>query len=92
MTSKQKARKFAEKFCSTAGESYEDVMDGYDSETGGDDLMGVVINASDVASLESDVESLLDEYQMFYKSIKTICEFLALLFIFAAAMILPELF
>ena len=87
MTSKQKARKFAEKFCSTAGESYEDVMDGYDSETGGDDLMGVVINASDVASLESDVESLLDEYR-----VKTICEFLAVLFIFAAAMILPELF
>jgi len=29
---------------------------------------------------------------MVYKSMKTICEFLAVLFIFAAAMILPELF
>jgi len=29
---------------------------------------------------------------MFYRSIKTICEFLAVLFIFAVAMILPELF
>ena len=29
---------------------------------------------------------------MFYKSMKTICEFLAVLFIFAVAMILPELF
>jgi len=28
----------------------------------------------------------------FYKSMKTICEFLAVLFIFAVAMILPELF
>ena len=69
MTNEQKARKFAENFCRAAGESYGDVMDGYDPETGGDDLMEVwrrkrlVINACDVDSLEGDVESLLDEYQ-----------------------------
>ena len=63
MTNEQKARKFAEDFCSAAGESYGDVMDGYDPDTGGDDLLGVVINASDVVSLESDVKSLLDQYQ-----------------------------
>lgn len=28
----------------------------------------------------------------FYKSMRTICEFLVVLFIFAVAMILPELF
>ena len=63
MTNKQKARKFAENFCSAAGKSYDDVMDGYDPETGGDDLMGVMINACDVDSLEGDVENLLDKYQ-----------------------------
>tara|TARA_R100000315_G_C5223510_1_gene134983 strand:- start:198 stop:437 length:240 start_codon:yes stop_codon:yes gene_type:complete len=64
MTNKEKARKFAEDFCSCAGTSYGDVMDGYDPETGGTDLMGVIINASDVASLESDVEHLLDQCQI----------------------------
>ena len=63
MTNEEKARKFAEDFCSAAGESYDDVMDGYDPETGGDDLMGVMINACDVDSLEGDVENLLDKYQ-----------------------------
>jgi len=64
MTNKEKARKLAEDFCSSAGESYDDVMDNYDPETGGNDLMGVVINASDIASLESNVESLLDQCQI----------------------------
>ena len=64
MTNKEKARKLAEDFCSSAGESYDDVMDNYDPETGGDDLLGVVINACDIALLEFDVESLLDQCQI----------------------------
>ena len=64
MTNKEKARKFAENFCLIAGESYDDVMDNYDPETGGDDLLGVVINACDIALLEFDVESLLDQCQI----------------------------
>tara|TARA_R110002020_G_scaffold469929_1_gene695318 strand:- start:445 stop:792 length:348 start_codon:yes stop_codon:yes gene_type:complete len=65
MTNEQKARKFAEDFCSVAGESYDDIMEDYNLHGQGlpDHYTSGVFNACDIDSLESDVKGLLDEYQ-----------------------------
>ena len=66
MTNKKIARKIVTSFVSYAGESYDEMMEGFDRETQTykGELHGAYINAYDLVALEHDINEALDSTEM----------------------------